>query len=371
MHQQIDLRRATTAREVLSHPRGGLFPVQDLLQSGEVITVSRGGAGHLGQQGRLDITRSRDAGLTWTPPTVVVDSEQDDRNPAFGVSPENTVILGYMRQASYEDDGRYEPSLRNSDVCIMRSEDGGLSWSAPVYLDRETYPHLSPFGRVITLNDGSLMMGVYTAGGSPELAAGSYFITSTDDGQSWSAPRLIAPDMNETTVIQLPDGDLLAAMRETERAHQRLYLSRSGDLGETWSAPELLTGDMQHPADLILVDDVLVLLYGNRKGPYRIEGRFSRDLGKTWEPQILTLSGHLYGYDMPDTRSTDLGYPSGVVVTKENRLVVTYYVCPYPRVREHREWAGVGNTPFYSPEGYMGITLSLDANEFLSLLDQN
>lgn len=365
----IDLRQAKSAREVISHPRGGLFPVQDILPSGEIITVSRGGAGHLGQNGRLDITRSRDAGLTWTPPAVLIDSEQDDRNPAFGVTGAGTVIMAYMRQASYAEDRKYTPEIQNSDVCVVRSEDGGLSWTAPEYLDRETYPHLSPFGRIITLSNGTVLMPVYTAGGSPELGPGSYFITSDDDGKTWSEPKLVAKDMNEVSIIELPNGELLAATRETAREHQRLWTCRSSDLGETWSEVELVTDDRQHPADLVLIDETtLLLLYGNRQGPYRIEGKVSKDNGKTWLPETLALSGHLYGYDMPEPRSTDLGYPSAVVVPEENKFVATYYVCPFPRVREHREWTGAGTTPFYSPEGYMGISLSVDLEELRTLI---
>lgn len=343
--------------------------MQDLLPNGEIITVSRGGAGHLGQNGRLDITRSRDAGLTWTPPAVLIDSEQDDRNPAFGVTASGTVLMAYMRQASYTDDRRYEPGLQNSDVCIVRSEDGGLNWTEPEYLDRAIYPHLSPYGRIITLSDGTILMPIYTAGGSPELGPGSYFIASTDDGMSWSKPKLIAKDMNEVTVIELPGGELFAATRETAREHQRLWTCRSTDQGDTWSEPELVTDDFQHPADLVLVDNkTLVLLYGNRQGPYRIEGKVSKDFGKSWEPLLLTISGHLYGYDMTESRSTDLGYPSAVIANDGKSLVVTYYVCPYPRVREHREWSGASNTPFYSAEGYIGISLSLELSDFRTLV---
>lgn len=363
--ETLDLRALTSTREVISHPQGGLFPVQSTLPNGDIAVIARGGAGHLGQAGRLDLYRSRDAGTTWTPPSVIVDSDEDDRNPAFGVTVDGTLVLSYMRQASYTDERKYEPQLANSDVCVMTSTDNGLSWSNPVVLDRQTYPRMSPFGRIITLRDGTSLMPIYTAGGTAEVPGGSYFLRTEDNGASWSPPQLIGLDMNETTLLELPSGDILAAMRETAREHQRLWTSRSNDGGATWSTPELVTGDMQHPADLILLNDETVLLvYGNRKGPYRIEGRISRDEGRGWESKVLALSGHLYGYDVPSPRPTDLGYPSGVVAEDGQRLVVTYYVNTFPRVQE-REWTGPWTTPFYVSTGYMGITISVSLDELL------
>jgi hypothetical protein len=367
--KQLDLRSLPSAREVISHPQGGLFPVQVTLPNGDIAAIARGGAGHLGQAGRLDLCRSKDGGLTWTPPAVIVDSDEDDRNPAFGVTADGTLVLSYMRQASYTNERRYEPSLENSDVCVMTSRDDGLSWSAPVRLDRSTYPRMSPYGRIITLKDGTALMPIYTASGTPAVPGGSYYLRSTDNGATWSPPQLIAKDMNETTLIQLPSGDILAAMRETAREHQRLWTSRSSDGGFTWSPPELVTDDRQHPADLLLLPNgTLLLLYGNRSGPYRIEGRYSHDEGRTWKPTLLALSGHLYGYDVPSPRPTDFGYPSGALTADGNRLVVTYYVAPFPRIQE-RDWTGPWTTPFYQSAGYMGISLSVDVAELLEALD--
>ena len=365
----LDLRSLGSAREVISHPQGGLFPVQANMPNGDIAVIARGGAGHLGQAGRLDLRRSTDSGLTWSPPAVIVDSDEDDRNPAFGVTGDGTVVLAYMRQASYTDERKYEPSIEDSDVRVTMSRDNGLSWTTPVALDPEIYSPMSPYGRIIALKDGSALMPIYTVRGTGSLPSGSYFLRSTDNGASWGTPQLIAKDMNETTLIQLPSGDIFAALRETARDHQRLWTSRSSDAGTTWTEPELLTDDRQHPADLImLADGTLLLLYGNRLGPYRVEGRFSRDEGRTWDQTLLLLSGHLYGYDVPSPRPTDLGYPSGSVSVDGKKLVVTYYVNTFPRVQE-REWTGPWSTPFYVSDGYMGITLSMDTAELTSTLN--
>ena len=89
----------------------GYFPVALRLQDGPIAVVLRGGAEHLGLQGRLDIVFSADEGTTWTKPALVVDSPADDRNPAFGQARDGTLVVGYWRTATYDDQGRYNPSL--------------------------------------------------------------------------------------------------------------------------------------------------------------------------------------------------------------------------------------------------------------------
>src|SRR5438552_17007056 len=75
----------------------GYFPVALRLRDGRIAVVLRGGAGHLGIQGRLDMVFSADEGKTWTKPTLVVDSPADDRNPALGQAKDGTLVLAFWR----------------------------------------------------------------------------------------------------------------------------------------------------------------------------------------------------------------------------------------------------------------------------------
>src|ERR1700704_4345378 len=89
----------------------GYFPVAIRLRDGRIAVVLRGGAAHLGIQGRLDMVFSSDEGKTWTKPAVVVDSPVDDPNPALGQARDGTLVVGYWRTANYDDKGRYDPKL--------------------------------------------------------------------------------------------------------------------------------------------------------------------------------------------------------------------------------------------------------------------
>src|SRR5436190_22154661 len=81
----------------------GYFPVALRLHDGRIAVVLRGGAGHVGIKGRLDMVFSADEGKTWTKPSVVVDSPADDRNPALGQAKDGTLVVGYWRTATYDD----------------------------------------------------------------------------------------------------------------------------------------------------------------------------------------------------------------------------------------------------------------------------
>src|SRR3954470_20342210 len=80
-----------------------MFPVMHRLADGRLAAVIRGGAGHLGLAGRLDMIFSQDDGKTWGDQVVVNDSPLDDRNPAFGVARSGALVVGIYRTANYDD----------------------------------------------------------------------------------------------------------------------------------------------------------------------------------------------------------------------------------------------------------------------------
>lgn len=379
----LDLRALPSTRETLVYRNGGLFPVLALCRDGTVVAAVRGGAGHLGGEGRVEVVRSSNMGRSWSAPMVVADSERDDRDYAFGVSTQGTLILAYHRTGQYDETGLwrlqpFDPAGDDQiDIQVIRSLDNGLTWEPPTALTVEGLQAGNPFGKIISLADGVLLMAVYSRP-SPTIlgerlaevsdnADCSYLVRSYDDGQSWGEPTVIATRMNETGLLALPDGDVLAVTRSfgTEQA---LYTTRSADGGRTWSTPVRLTQARQHPADLIqLSDGSLLLTYGNRTPPYRVEGRISRDGGRSWLDTVLVLSGPLYGYDLAASRTTDLGYPSSVV--HQGRGVTMYYY--HPAVRQAWRADSQAKTRFYQSEGYTAVAVTWDETELLAAISRS
>lgn len=301
----------------------GFFPVAIRLRDQRIAVVLRGGAMHLGIAGRLDMVFSADEGKTWTPPAVVVDSPLDDRNPALGQADDGALVVGYWRTANYDNQGRYNPSLNKlTDTWAIRSTDGGKTWLEPTPIDVADIGYGSPYGKIITLPDRSMLMAVYGDAPRPKgqksskLQAWSYLYRSIDHGKSWSRHATVgAKNFNETGILRLDQGTILAVMRS--ESPQDIWVTRSMDDGKTFSEPKQVAGAMVHPGDLIQLSDRRVLLVsGHRAGPHGViamlgdsDGHFERATKR---------------FLVNDAMSTDCGYPSSVLL-KDGRVMTAYY----------------------------------------------
>jgi hypothetical protein len=309
----------------------GYFPVALRLQDGRIAVVLRGGAGHLGIKGRLDMVFSADEGKTWTKPSLVVDSPADDRNPALGQAKDGTLIVGYFRTASYDEKGRYDPKLKKTSTWVTRSQDGGKTWSESTEIDVSDIEWGSPYGRILTLLDGSMLMPIY--GGAVRKPGeqvpdtdNSYLYRSTDNGKTWQRFATPGPKrFNETALVRLASGKLLAAMRTHDGGE--VWLVDGSEDGRTWGEPRKLTPAKVHPADLLLLPDKRVLLVtGYRVGPFGVRGMVS-DAGEgfDWEKRFVLVN---------DAVSTDCGYPSSIL-RKDGKVLTVYYATGS---KEHPDW---------------------------------
>ncbi|MEZ4865088.1 MAG: sialidase family protein [Caldilineaceae bacterium] len=379
----LDVRGLPGAHQVIAYQDGGLFPVL-ALTGDTVVAALRGGAGHLGLDGRMEVVRSHDAGRTWSPPAVVADSDFDDRNPAFGVTHSGVLVLSYHRQGNYDEAGNWRRreamEERRVEIMVTRSQDRGLTWTTPAPLGVELLAAGSPFGKIVTLNDGTLLLPIYArpidallgsrAGDMTGDGDCSYLVRSHDEGVTWGEPSLIGVNMNETALTVLPDDTVVAAMRGIP-PDQALHAARSSDGGWSWSPPVQVTGPRQHPADLVqLANGAILMTYGNRTAPYRIEGRISRDGGRSWLPPLLTFSGQLYGYHLPPERPTDLGYPSSVVRRNagHGQGVTMYYYNPSVRKPWQHQDRAVESR--YLARDYYAIAVTWDEAELIAAVER-
>jgi hypothetical protein len=306
----------------------GYFPVALRLQDGRIAVVLRGGAKHVGIKGRLDMVFSSDEAKTWTKPTLVVDTPADDRNPAFGQAKDGSLVVAYWRLTRYDDQGRYNPKLdKPVSTWVTRSQDDGKTWSESRPIDVSDIGWGSPFGKMLTLADGTMLLAIY---GGPVRASGekapdtiedkdnhSYLYRSTDNGKTWKRYATIAHRFNETALVRLASGKLLAAMR-AEQEGGGLWLTDSPDDGKSWSKPRKLTPAQVHPADLVLLPDQRVLLVtGYRVPPAKgVRGLVGDREGHfDWQQRFNLVD---------DATDSDCGYPSSVLLP-DGRVLTVYY----------------------------------------------
>jgi hypothetical protein len=315
---------APSVERVTVMDHGGYFPVAIRLSSGEILAVMRAGAPHIGRGGRLMLSISDGAGRTWSKPWTAVDGPEDDRNPALGQTADGTILLAYAVLSGYDASGlKLSPKREDREfdgVYLMRSKDKGKSWTKP---ERSEGIHsfyagqgaVSPYGKIIQPAGGTLVMPVYF-----EFHDGrgneSYIFRSKDGGKTWGDPSLLGKHYNETAVVGLGGGGLLAAMRSEKGGH--LAVTRSGDGGYSWSEPVQVTVDAEHPADLIRLENGWILMtYGERNPPRGARAVLSRDEGKSWD-----MAGKVVLAE--DCPNTDCGYPSSVEAGK-GKIVSLYY----------------------------------------------
>ncbi|EDY17088.1 hypothetical protein CfE428DRAFT_5433 [Chthoniobacter flavus Ellin428] len=336
---------AISVERVLAVSGQGYFPVALRMRDGRIAVVHRGGGGHLTIHGRLDMIFSSDEGKTWTKPTVVVDSPIDDRNPAFGEADDGTLVVGFWKTATYDEQDHYNPKLdKEKSTWVTRSQDAGKTWSEPTPIDCADIGIGSPFGHIIALPDKSLLMAIYgfalrPAGEKrdPERLH-SYVYRSTDRGQTWSRLSEIPgpkEQLSETSLLRLPSGKILAAVRT--RGDEMLE-SESTDDGRTWSTIHALAPRGILPADLTLLPDNRVLItMGNRIGPYGVVGIVGDAEGKfDWSKRFALVT---------DAFNRDCGYPSNVVLS-DGRVLTVYYAT---KANDQPAWKMHAGAVFFRP----------------------
>jgi hypothetical protein len=321
----------------------GYFPVVVKTGANSLAVVFRTGGTHVAITGTLAVSTSHDGGKSWSDPVEVQPRWDDARNPAFGVNSKGELVVSYWlaRLHAYREDPQdkgFRWDFPKDDerlktvpaLYYCRSADGGRSpaaggqaWSKPEsYLSR-LLTFASPYGRIITAPDGTLLMPVYGYAREPiaDVLDVSILLRSSDDGKTWGDETLVAAGFNETSYAFLPDGTLLAVARGDTWTYTAIL--RSNDLGRTWSAPERVTRDADHPADLtVLQSGRLLLTFGRRWRPMGCGALLSDDGGRTWNTDREVL---LAGDAVEDSCDPDCGYPSTVQLDDGHIVTLLYY----------------------------------------------
>ncbi len=274
-------------------------------------------------EGDVECWASSDVGDTWTRRGVpgLHEPGTNRMNVAAGVAHDGEVIVlisgwGSRPQPHADHHPGFAPSML-LPCWVCRSTDQGRTWNHSTHFTPPPGARSAiPYGKIIHLADGTL--GV--SAGVVDLASDNrrdhaWFYRSHDDGRTWDAPTLISNQHNETDLLRLPDGRILAAARSQVGGHLDQFVS--DDHGLHWKWQCQLTGDGEHPAHLLQRRDGSILLtYSIRhRGYFGLGARLSESAGAEWYSPAAIL-------DFDD--AYDGGYPSTVEL-RDGRLLTAYY----------------------------------------------
>jgi hypothetical protein len=300
-----------------------------------VVAYSGGREAHVCPFGRVEWMRSRDGGRTWSWPGVLLDSPIDDRDSGVIETPSGCLLVTTFTSLAYEAalngasgwpaeklERWQAANLRTTaeqraallDTWMLRSTDGGMTWSAPYRV-----PVNSPHGPTV-LADGRLLYAGKQLW-QPGQKVG--VCESSDDGKTWrwlseipARPGDAAAQYHELHAVQAADGRVIVHIRNHNSQNQGETLqTESADGGRTWTTPHAI-GVWGLPSHLLLLrDGRLLMSYGYRRAPFGNQARISSDHGRTWsEPIVISDDG----------AGVDLGYPSTVELDGGHLLTVWY-----------------------------------------------
>lgn len=290
-------------------------------QKGTLLAFCEGRKDGAGDAGNIDILlkRSADNGKTWSDQKVIWDDGANTCGNPCPVVDETTgtiwLLLTHNRGDDHEGDIIKKTAKGTRTVWVSKSDDDGLTWSAPADITPTTkkpewgwyatgpgvgiqIKHGPRAGRLVIPCDYSYDDPHGKVRNGP-FEYGSHVIYSDDQGKTWQLGGTITPKMNECQVVELADGNgtLLMNMRSYfgrgARAHAVSY-----DGGASWTAP-YDAPDLVEPvcqASLLRYtwpdknnqSTILFLNPASTKIRHNLTLRASHDEGKTW-PFIRTL----------------------------------------------------------------------------------
>jgi len=266
------------------------WPTVARRQDGELLLVWSGGReSHICPFGQVKLMRSHDGGQSWTWPTVVLDGPIDDRDAGVMETANNTILVTSFSSLAYV------PSLEKAEKA-SQGEPG--SWD-PARLRRWKAAH----GRV--------------SAEQRQAALGVWMTRSTDGGLTWSRRYACCVDSPHGP-IQLRDGRLLYAGKELWHGQRRVGVCQSNDDGQSWQwLATIPTRDDDTHADyheLHAVEAqsgriVVQIRNHNRRSAGETLQTESDDGGKTWS------TPHTIGV---------WGLPSHLLRLADGRLLMTY-----------------------------------------------
>jgi sialidase-1 len=290
------------------------IPAVVVAKDGSILAFAEARKKSCSDTGNIDIVmkKSTDNGASWSNLIVIWNDGQNVcGNPAPVVDAKTGTVhllLTWNNGDDHESEIIAQTSGETREVYHLQSSDNGDSWSQPKNITVTTKLKNWTWYATGPVHGIQLKKGPYKGRlmiPSDHIEAGtkkyySHVIYSDDNGVSWElGGRTPQDQVNECTLVQLENGDLMLNMRNYERKEdQARQVAISKDGGVTWGNQHIDTNlpEPRCQAALLAVmrKRKQVLLFTNPVNPKKrvnMTLSVSRDQGKSWDEKIIIFKG--------------------------------------------------------------------------------
>ena len=136
------------------------------------------------------LIRSSDGGQSWSKPETIIDTPWDDRSPAFLELPNGTILCSFFMYSGASI--KEHPELAHR-TCVIRSFDKGKTWEQTPRKLPSPFLADATDGPPILLKDRSVLLAVYGTpreGGKEQQA----IFRTADNGETWQLLAVVKAD---------------------------------------------------------------------------------------------------------------------------------------------------------------------------------
>lgn len=337
------------------------FPSVVALGNGELLATGRAGSRKDGDDDRLELSRSRDGGASWsdelgfpTPPRVAGQWGTLKICYLTELAPGNLLAAAmWIDRTSHPGQPLFNAETEGClpmAIMLANSSDDGATWSDWRLVDLpEDLGPPSLTAPILLLPDGRLAMSIETNkhyGDTSPWQQRAVFLHSSDGGVSWSAPVTVAQDRTgrifnwDLRSAVAPDGTIPSFAWTYDRqdnVYRNIHRRLSDDGGLTWTEPEDIGFADQAAVPAILRDGRVVLAWVDRFGSRSIRARLAQTMRSSFRPDTEVV---VYDHGGNDVAGTDtgealaemdvwsFGLPSATALPDGDVLVVYYAGTP-------------------------------------------
>jgi len=271
-----------------------------------------------GHRGVVAVQKSSN-GIRWTKPKVALRGQSYPFETSMAV---DTSVNSPWVNSVYVSGVMWSHHGSHKQVVVSHSTDSGVTWTQSAVDVVQKYPEQDFFTRMAVGKDGNVFASWMRCRGTHNSictnnVAHMMFSSSTDGGNTWSAPQVIAtvttnwelPNSNQVRLDYYPviavdnsngpnSGNLYLGMYTWTGTYLRAQVIRSTDGGKTWSkpvplAPKSDTHDQFFPTVSVSPTGLVGVSWLDRRNDpanhdYQAFTAISTDGGKTFPNTQLT-----------------------------------------------------------------------------------